>query len=108
MLARRALAAAPNGVLQLRARDLHAAADDDVVDRDAGVLAEEVLGVLRDADVGDHGAEHPLRGRVRLVRGEAREALLDVGREHLQRAHIEIARDFFHLFGIDLQRHHLN
>ena len=38
--------------------DLDAAADPDVVDRHAGVLAEQVVGLLGDADVGHHGREH--------------------------------------------------
>ena len=51
MLARRALAAAADRLLQRDAVDLDAAADRDVVDRDAGVLAQQVVGALGDLDV---------------------------------------------------------
>ncbi len=102
MLARRALAAAPDRALEVDPGDLDAAADGHVVDGDAGVLAEEVLGLLGDADVGDHRAEHALRGRIALRRGQAREALLHVRRQDLERAHVELARDLLDLCGIDL------
>ena len=43
-----------------------------VVDRNAGVLAQQVVGVLRDGDVADHGAEHALRAGVASRAARAR------------------------------------
>ena len=55
--------------------DLDAAADRHVVDRDAGVLAQQVVVLLGDRDVADHRAEDALPVRVGLGRIEALEAL---------------------------------
>src|SRR6185503_5280951 len=101
VLARRAGAAAPDGVLDPDPVDLDAASDPHVVDRDAGVLAEEVVGVLGDRDVADHGAEHALRARVGLAPRERVEALLHVGGQQLERADVELLRRLLDLVQID-------
>ena len=101
MLARRALAAAPDGFLEREAVDFDAAADPDVVDRDAGVLAEQVVVALGDRDVADHGAEHALRAGVALVGCQRLEALLDIGRQHFQRPDVELLGRFLDLPQID-------
>ena len=46
---------------------LDAAADAHVVDRDAGVLAQQVVGGLGHRDVAHHRAQHRLCGGARLV-----------------------------------------
>src|SRR5207253_9126509 len=102
MLESRALAAAPDRLLGREAVDFDAAPDPDVVDRDAGVLAEQVVGVLGHRDVADHGAEHALGAGVALVAREPIEALLDVRRQLLQRPDVELLRRLFHLLQLDL------
>ena len=73
-----ARAAAADRFLHRGAVELDVAADDDVVDRDAGVLAQQVLGALGDGDVLHHGAEDGLAGGVGLLHQQSLEALLDV------------------------------
>ncbi len=102
MLVRRALAAAADRFLERHAVDLDAAADPDVVDRDAGVLAQKIVGGLGDRDVADHGAEHALRAGVALLLREAREALLDVRRQLLQRPDVELLCRLLDLSQFDL------
>jgi hypothetical protein len=63
-----------------------------------GVLAQQVVGVLGDRDVADHGAEHALRAGVGLARGETRESLLDVRRQLLQRPDVELLCRLLDLF----------
>src|SRR5215212_3657077 len=46
---------APDRVFQRNTVDAHVAADRDVVDRDPGILAEQVPGALGHRDVVDHG-----------------------------------------------------
>src|SRR5438270_6135568 len=101
MLLGRALAAAADRLLKRKAVDFDTAADPDVVDGNAGVLAEEIVGVLGDRDVVDHGGEHALRARVALVCRERLKTLLDVGRQHLQRPDVELLRRFLDLSQID-------
>src|SRR2546426_10688866 len=101
MLARGALAAAADRFLQSQAVDLDAAADPDVVDRDAGVLAEQVVRVLGHRNVADHRAEHALRARVALLAHEALEALLDVRRQLLERPDVELLRRLLYLSQLD-------
>ena len=74
MLARGALAAAADRLLHGDAVDLDVAADGDVVDRDAGVLAQQVVGALGDRDVLHHGGENGLPGRVGLAPLQARQS----------------------------------
>src|SRR6185503_10334725 len=73
-----------------------------VVDRYPGVLAEQVLRVFGHFDVFHHGAEHALRAGVGLARREPVEALLDVGRQQLQRPDIELLGRVLDLVEIDL------
>src|SRR5882672_6810726 len=101
VLARRARTAAADRVLQSGAVHLDAAADAHVVDRDAGVLAQQVVGLLGDRDVVDHGAEHAPRERVALALLERVEALLDVRWKDLQRANVELLRRLLDLAQID-------
>src|SRR5438132_8069854 len=101
MLESRALAAAPDRLLEREAVDFDAAPDPDVVDRDAGVLAEQIVGVLGHRDVADHGAEHALSAGVALVAREPIEALLDVRRQLLQRPDVELLRGLFDVPKID-------
>ena len=102
MLGGGARAAAADGFLHRHAVDLDVAADGDVVDRDAGVLAEDILGALGDRDVLDHGAEDGAAGRVGLAADEALETLLDVARQHFERADIKRPGDFLDFLGIEL------
>src|SRR4051812_43212096 len=102
MLPRGTLASLADRLLQAHAVDLHAAADPHVVDRDAGVLAEQVLRLLRDRDIADHGGEHPLGASIGLALRERVEALLHIGRQLLQRANVELLRGFLDLLEIDL------
>ena len=74
MLAGRALAAAADRLLHGDAVELDVAADRDVVDRDAGVLAQQVVGALGDRDVLDHGAEDGAAGGVGLAPHQPLEA----------------------------------
>src|SRR5438067_13761102 len=102
MLESRALAAAPDRLLEREAVDFDAAPDPDVVDRDAGVLAEQIVGVLGHRDVADHGAEHALGAGIALARGERIEALLHIGRQQLEGADVELFCRFLDLLQIDL------
>ena len=54
-------------------------------------------------DVGHHGGENRPCDTSRLVPREAIEALLDVGRQHLQRADVHLFRSFFHGRTVDAQ-----
>jgi len=104
MLAGRALAALADRGLQRRAvavAELDAPPDRDVVDRDAGILAEQVVGRFGDGDVADHRAQNVLRRRRGLARGQRGEALLDVGRQDLQRPDVEFLGDVFDEARID-------
>ena len=100
MLARCALATRYDRLLELETIDLDAAADHNVINRNAGVLTQQIVGVLGDFDVPDHGAENCLAGGVGFVSVEALEALLDVGRQHLQRADVELLARFLDLLQI--------
>src|SRR6267378_2456649 len=102
VFARRALAAAPDGLLQRDAVHLDPASDPHVVDRDPGVLAQEVVGVLGNSDVADHGAERAPRAGVGLAFRERVEALLDIGREQLQCPDVELLRRLLDLSQVDL------
>src|SRR5688572_27415594 len=104
MLARRALAALGDRLLERVAVDLDAGAYGDVVDRDAGVLAQQVVGLLGDLDIPDHGAEDRLPGGVGLALIEAREPLLDIGRQDLEGADVELLRGLFHLLQVYFHR----
>jgi hypothetical protein len=98
MFLRRALAAFGDRLFQLVAVHFDAAADRHVVDRDPRVLAEQVLVVLGHFDVEDHRAEYGFAGRVGLGRVEPPEAFLDVGRQQLERADVELLAGFFDFF----------
>ena len=102
MLLGGALAAAADRFLHAGAVELDVAADDDVVDRNAGVLAEQVLGALGDRDVLDHGAEDGLAGGVGLLHQQPLEALLDVVRQQLERADIERLAQLLDFLEIEL------
>ena len=60
--------------LHRHAVEFDVAPDDDVVDRNAGVLAQQVVGALGDRDVLDHGAEHGAARRVGLAPHQTLEA----------------------------------
>src|SRR2546428_270323 len=95
MLARRALAAPADRRLERYAvsrAELDATADGHVVDRNSGVLAEEIIGGLGHRDVPDHRAEHFFRRRAGLARSERIKPLLDVVGQDLERANIELLR----------------
>ena len=79
---------------------LDAAADAHVVDRDAGVLAQQVGLVLGDSDVLHHRTEHALRACVGLARRQPVEALLDVRRQELERADVQLLRRLLHLLQV--------
>src|SRR5438874_13749557 len=102
MFARRPLAAAADRLLERHTVDLDAAADPDVVDRDAGVLTKQIVGVLGHRDVADHRAEHAFRARVALLAYEAIEALLDIRRQLLERPDVELLRRLLNLSQLDL------
>ena len=101
VLASRARAAFADRFLEFDTIDLDIAADPDVVDRDSGVLAQQVIGVFGNRNIADHGAKHVLRGRVRLARSQSGETCLDVGRQELERANVEFFSGVFHLLGVD-------
>ncbi len=100
MLAGRARAAFGNRLLELKAIDLDAAADGHVVDRNAGVLAQQVIGFLGDRDVLDQGGEDRLAGGIGFAFVKAHEALLDVGRQNLARTDVEPLARFLDLLQI--------
>ena len=102
MLLGGALAAAADRFLHRRAVELDVAADGDVVDRNAGVLAEQVLGALGDRDVLDHGAEDGLAGGVGFLTQQPLEALLDIARQQLERADIERLAELLDFLDIEL------
>src|SRR3954469_24480909 len=95
-------AAAADRLLHRRAVELDVLADDDVVDRNAGVLAQQVLPLLGDHDVLDHGVEHGTTGGVGLLRHQPLEAALDVRRQELDRADVERLGDLFDFLRIEL------
>ena len=97
-----ALAAAADRVLHRRAVELDMAADGDVVDRNAGVLAQQVPGALGHRDVLDHGVENGLAGGVGLLAHQPLEALLDVVRQQLERADIERLAELLDFLEIEL------
>ncbi len=105
MLARRALAAAPDRGLQRDSVDDDIAADRHVVDRQAGVLAQQVVGLFRHRDVANHHAQYRARRRVGLPSDQRVEAALDVRRQHLERADVEFLGGVFDATGIDAERH---
>ena len=74
-----------------------------VVNRDAGVLAQQVGVVFGNGDVADHGAEDGLAGGIGLRNLSSRwKPCLMSGRQHFERADVELLARFFHLFEIDL------
>src|SRR3981081_4628887 len=104
MLARRALATLAYRILECGAvavAELNAPADGYVVDRDARVLAKQVVGRLRNRDVPDHRAQNVLRRRRSLFLREHIEAVLDVGRQALQRPDVELLGDVLDGFRVD-------
>ena len=101
MLGGGAGAAAADRVLHRDAVEFDVAADGDVVDRDAGVLAEQVVVALGDGDVLDEGCEHEASGLVGLALHQHVEAGLDVVGQQLQRADIERLRQFLDFLGIE-------
>ena len=102
MLDRGAGAAFANRAFERNAVDLYVGADPDVVDRHAGVLAEQIVGLFGDVDVLDHRRKNTLRDRRGFLRGEAREALLDVRRQNLERADVKLFRRFLDLPVVDV------
>ena len=92
MLLRGALAARHDRLLEAIPVHLHAGADLHVVDRDARVLAQEVVRVFGHADVPDHRAEYRLARGVRLGAIQSLEACLDVRRQYLERADVQLLR----------------
>src|SRR5215471_2577432 len=103
MLLRRALAALHDRLLQPPAVHFDPGPDLHVVDRNAGVLTQKIVRVLGDADVADHRAEYRLARRIRLAAVEPLETLLDVRRQELEGADIQLLRGFLDLCQIDLQ-----
>ena len=99
---RGALAAGADRALQPGAVELDVAPDHDVVDRNAGVLAKDVLGALGDRDVLDHGVEDGASGRVGFGAHQFLEPGLDVGGQDFQRLHIKRFADFFDFSQIEL------
>jgi hypothetical protein len=98
IFAGRAFATLADRSLQRRTIDVDTAADGHVIDRDAGVLAQQIIGALGDRDVLDHRAKHRLGRSAGLARRERIEAALDIRRQFLQRANVELfcrCLDFF-------------
>src|SRR5207249_4389430 len=77
VLARRPLAAAPDGLFDGDAIEGDVAADDDVIDRDSGILAQQIAGALGDCDILHHGIEDGAAGRVALAPDQLVKACLD-------------------------------
>ena len=65
-------------------------ADAAVVDRDPGVLADEVLLVVCDGDVLDDRVEHPLARRRGLAGARRDERVAQILRNVLQRPDVEV------------------
>ena len=86
---------------------MHVLADGDVVDRDAGVLAQKIAGALGDRDVLDHGAENGAAGRVGLAPLQLGEALLHVARQKLHGADIERLADLLDFMRVEFHREFL-
>ncbi len=105
MLLRRAHAAAADRRLERRAVELDVATDDDVVDRNAGVLAEQVVGALGDHDVLAHRRQDGAGGGVALALRQFGEAELDVVGQDLERPDIEQLRGFLDDVQIDVEGH---
>src|SRR6185437_15358739 len=89
VFARRPRAAATDRLLEGDAVEFDAAADGDIVDGNAGILAEQIVGALGDGDVLAHGGEDRLRRVVALGFGEPGEAELHVVGQDLEGADIE-------------------
>src|SRR5665213_922346 len=107
MLLGGALAAAAMKEAIRRAVEFDMTADGDVVDRNAGVLAEQVLGALGNRNIFYHGAENGLAGGVGFFHQQPLEALLDVVRQQLERADIERFAELLDLFDIELHEYFL-
>ena len=105
MLAGGAFATAPDRRLERDAVELDMASDRHVVDRDAGVLAEQIIGALGDRDVLDHGVEHGAADRIGFAPDQRFEAGLDVGRQELEGAHVERLAQLLDFARVDLHRH---
>src|ERR1700754_4747130 len=97
-----ALAAGADRALQSGAVELDVAPDHDVVDRNAGVLAQDVLGSLGDGDVLDHGIEDAAPGRIGLGADQLLEPGLDVRRQDLQCLHVKRFADLFDFSQVEL------
>ena len=102
MLDGRTRAAANDRSFQVDAVDAHVAADGDVVDRHAGVLAREVVGAFGHRNVPDHRAEDRLCPRIGLRARKTIEPLLDILGQDLQRADVEILGRFLDELEIDV------
>ncbi len=97
-----ALAAAADRLFHARAVQLDVSADGDVVDRNAGVLTEQIVGAFGHRDIFDHGAEDGLASRVGFFHQQPLEALLDVVRQQLERADIERLGELLDFLEIEL------
>ena len=90
MFARCSLAALPDSLLECMAVNIDPGANPDVVDRNASVLAEQIVGLLCHHDIFQHGGQDVLGGSVRFSRIQAAQAGLDVWRQLLERANIQL------------------
>ena len=106
MLAGRALAAFAQCRFKRDSVDLDATPDRDVVDGNARVLAQQIVGRLRHGDVANHRAQHVSRGRDGFARRQRGETLLDVVGQDLERADVELTRSLFDSLRIDVHRNH--
>jgi len=78
------------------------ATDHHVVDRNPGVLTQDILGPLGHRDIFDHGVEDGAPGRIGFGPHQFPESGFDVGRQDFQRLDIKRFADFFDFLHIEL------
>ncbi len=105
MLPGRARAAAADRRLERHAVELDMTTDDNVVDRNSGVLAEQIVGPLGDHDVLAHRRKDGACGRVAFALHQLGKAELDVVGQDLERADIEELCRLLDEFEIDAEGH---
>ncbi len=102
MFPRRAFASPANGILQGDTVEGNAPPDGNIVDGDAGVLAEQIFGPLGDRDILDHHVEDHAACCVCFVARQPLKPGFDVRRQYLQRLNVERFRDLFDFLHVHL------
>ena len=89
MLARRAFATAAYRLLECVAVNLDVRSDQQVVNGNTGVLAQQVVRIFRHLDIRHHGGQHALRSRCSFSLGQTGQSRLDIRRQHFQCADVQ-------------------